>query len=191
MGMGVDPTSIPKSMTREQLEWWILFGVCVAGKGAKQTEEKVNKFLHDPFVEKPGGSPFQRIETYIQWGMLKRKLKEHRMGQYKRIEKAFRAAVKLDLDQISIDLLETVPGIGPKTARMIILYYDPTADCVPLDTHILKWLREQGVPGVPKSTPPAGNSYRSLENIFRLEAKLRGMTVRELDTQVWKSYARI
>lgn len=189
----VDPTAIPKSMTRDQLEWWILFGICVAGKGAKQTEAKLNALLHHIryFAPVCYASPFQRIRYTVSQDSLRWFLQHQKMGQYTRIEKAFREVVKIDLDKISVELLETVPGIGPKTARMIVLYYDPQADCVPLDTHILKWLRAQGVPGVPKSTPAAGNSYRALEGIFQLEAKLRGKTVRELDTEVWKSYARI
>jgi hypothetical protein len=44
----VDSYNIPKRMmTKIQLEWWILFGICVAGKGAKTTEKKLRAFLDD------------------------------------------------------------------------------------------------------------------------------------------------
>ncbi len=62
-------------------------------------------------------------------------------------------------------------------------------DVVPLDTHLLKWLRAQGY-DAPKSTPPAGPKYAALEEAFVREAHLRNVSVRELDTQVWKQYAR-
>ena len=111
------------------------------------------------------------------------------MGQYTRINKAFRAAVNLDLDNLTIESLESVPGLGPKTARMVILYYEPNAECIPLDTHILKWLRANGY-DAPKSTPQAGKKYRELELAFLAEGKKRGLTPAEWDTQVWKSYAK-
>lgn len=185
---GVDPTAIPRSMTKSQLEWWILFGICVAGKGAKQTEIKVNALLNDL----PGKSgPFGRIKRAIINERLGEAIKKHKLGQYKRISKAFRAVVDLDLDNISIAALEAIPGIGPKTARMIILYYDPMAKCVPLDTHILKYLRANGYSWAPKSTPPAGLKYKLLESAFVQIAHSLGKTVRELDTEVWKFYAKI
>lgn len=190
VGMGVDPTQIPKSMSREQLEWWILFGICVAGKGAKQTEAKINALLQDIGSNfKHKFSPFELIEWVRP--CLMSYLKKHRLGQYKRIWKAFREVIKLDLASISVEQLEAVHGIGPKTARMIILYYCPTAECVPLDTHVLKHLRVRGVPNVPKSTPSAGKNYERLEKEFVKMAKNQGFTVREYDTQVWQFYAKI
>lgn len=182
----VDPVKIPSKMTLEQFEWWILFGICVAGKGAKQTEKKIKAFLTGW-----EGNAFACVRYLVDEGLLGRALRFHRMGQYKRINKAFRAVVKLDLSNPTVEMFEKVPGIGPKTARMLILYYDPKANCVPLDTHILKFLKYTlGVPNVPKSTPPAGKTYNRLERAFQVAAVNRGKTVRELDTEVWKSYAK-
>lgn len=193
MTSSVDPYNIPKLMTKPQLEWWILFGICVAGKGAKQTEVKLNAFL-DPGVgcrweNECKDSPFARVKFFIKFKQLGWRLRHFKMGQYKRINKAFRAAVNLDLDNISIESLEKVPGLGPKTARMTMLYYDPKAECIPLDTHILKWLRAHGY-DAPKSTPPAGKKYRELELAFLNEGKKRGLTAQQWDTQVWKTYAK-
>jgi thermostable 8-oxoguanine DNA glycosylase len=70
---------------------------------------------------------------------------------------------------------------------MTILYYEPDAQVVPLDTHVLKWLRKQGY-DAPKSTP-TGRRYLELERAFIAEARKRGKNVRDLDTEVWKSYA--
>jgi thermostable 8-oxoguanine DNA glycosylase len=134
-------------------------------------------------------SPFGCVRWAIEGGQLGRLLRKHKLGQYKRINKAFRAAVNLDLGNISIDLLETVPGLGMKTARMTMLYYEPDAECVPLDTHLLKFLRARGY-DAPKSTPGSRNKYLELEKAFVAEAKKRGKSVRELDTEVWQHYAK-
>jgi len=193
---GVDPTAIPKSMTDGQYEWWVLFGICVAGKGAKQTEKKLNALLSAGvgcrWEDECVNSPFARIRFYIKYKQLGWRLRRIKMGQYKRINKAFRAVVKRTARELmQIDTLERIPGIGPKTARMLVLYSDPNADCVPLDTHILKYLKAQGVPNVPKSTPAAGPTYKRLEAAFQDLALSQRKTVRELDTEAWKSYAKI
>lgn len=191
----VDPFNLPKLMSRPQLEWWILFGICVAGKSAKQTEAKLNEFLNNLGVASRWDgdcidSPFCRVRFFIRYKQLGWRLRHFKMGQYKRINKAFRKAVNLDLDHLTIESLESVPGLGPKTARMIILYYEPNVECIPLDTHILKWLRANGYTA-PKSTPPAGKKYRELELAFIAEGKKRGLNPREWDTQVWKTYAKV
>lgn len=181
---------MPKRMTKPELEWWILFGIAVAGKSAKQTEKKLHNLMMYPYNHLGCNhpmSPFQRIKFLIQQDKLMAALKYNRMGKYKLLDKAYRAAVNIDLDAISVESLEKIPGIGPKTARMTILYYEPDASVVPLDTHVLKWLRAQGY-DAPKATP-TGRRYLELEKAFIEEAKKRGMSVRDLDTEVWKKYA--
>lgn len=134
-------------MTRPQLEWWVIFGICVAGKSAKGTEKKLQAFMEFPYTNMGSNdpmSPFERVRFMIRRKKLMVALKYNKMGKYTLFNKAFRAAVNIDLDNISVESLEKVPGIGPKTARMTILYYEPEVDCVPLDTHILKWLRLHG-----------------------------------------------
>ena len=49
--------------------------------------------------------------TYKQLGW---RLRRFKMGQYTRINKAFRAAVNLDLDNLTIESLEAVPGLAPR-----------------------------------------------------------------------------
>jgi thermostable 8-oxoguanine DNA glycosylase len=178
-------------MIKLQLEWWILFGICVAGKSAKGTEKKLRAFLDDIRDTMPGYegvSPFEIVRYAIYKRKLDHYLRKHKLGKYGLYRKAFPAAVQIDLDNVTVESLEKVPGIGPKTARMSILYYEPEANCVPLDTHVLKWLKLQGY-DAPKSTPQSGRRYLELEQAFIAEAKKRGKTVRELDTEVWQSYA--
>lgn len=193
MAPQVDSFNIPKQMNRGQLEWWILFGICVAGKGAKQTQEKLNAFLDAGVGSRWEGecidSPFARVRFFITYKKLGWRLRFFRMGQYKRINKAFRQAVKLDLDNLTLESLESVHGLGMKTSRMTILYYEPNAEVVPLDTHVLKWLKAQGY-DAPKATPGSRKKYLELEQAFIAEARKRNVSVRDLDTQVWKSYAK-
>jgi len=51
-------------------------------------------------------------------------------------------------------------------------------------------LRQAPGAKVPKGTPPAGRKYRELELLFQESAKAQGKSVRQLDTEVWQSYAR-
>ena len=180
----VDPANIPSELSQGQLEWWVLFGICVANKPAKATEEKMKRFMAMSIVP----TPFGKVRSMIRHGLLGRNIREARFGQYARIERAFRAAVDLDLDRLTVESLESVPGIGPKTARMVMLYAFPGFQGAPLDTHILKWLKSLGHKA-PKGTPPAGPTYARLEKAVQKEAALRGLSVRELDTMVWKHYA--
>jgi Helix-hairpin-helix motif len=190
----IDPTKIPEKMTRPQLEWWILFGIAVAGKTAKVTEQKMKDFLGhgDEYV-----TPFCTVKFYIRQNILTKNLRRVRLGKYTLLKKAYRAAVNLDLDTLetaephtALATLEEVPGIGPKTARMILGYAFPHHDNLwaILDTHILHWLKDQGYKDVPKTTP-SGKIYERWEIIFLSEALERGMTTRELDAQIWLAYS--
>lgn len=188
----VDPTNIPAHLSTPQVEYFILFGIAVAGKSAKQTHKKLDKFLIEAtkiFSYVP--TPFEILRFLISTGRLTGALTMARFGQYKRIEAAFEGIASLDVEGLSVEALEAIPGIGPKTARFIMLYTDPSFDGVPLDTHILKFLKARfgDVLQVPKNTPPAGPRYKALERLFRREALIRGKTVRELDTEVWNKYS--
>jgi hypothetical protein len=181
----VDPNNIPSTMSRKELEWFILFGICVANKPANITRKKMDDFLE---LISGDWSPFDKVRVAINAGLLGKNLRKVRFGQYNRINRAFRQVIELNLDNLSVETLESVKGIGPKTARFIILYYKPKSEVVPLDTHVLRWLREHGY-NAPKSTPPAGKKYQELEQAFVKEAKKRRLSVKELDTIVWQTYA--
>jgi thermostable 8-oxoguanine DNA glycosylase len=189
----VDPTKIPEKMTRPQLEWWILFGIAVAGKTAKVTEQKMNDFLGHWNQDV---TPFCTVKFYIRQNQLNGQLRRVRLGKYTLLKKAYLAAVQLDLDTLekaepntALAMLMNIPGIGPKTARMILLYGFPHhADIwVPLDTHILHWLRDQGY-DAPLGTP-TGEKYLYYEECFRKEARSRCKTTREFDTEIWMKYS--
>lgn len=198
LSYSVDPTNIPKVLTEAELEYFILFAIAVAGKNAKVTHKKLDAFLSDAtYQARASATPFKKLNTpfkVVQWLLLHRRLDayvvKHKFGQYRRIAKAMGyAAVQLDINNLTTNDLESVPGIGPKTARFVRLYSDPMYQGVPLDTHILKYIHTQcPLVAVPKSTPPTGRRYNELEEIFQELARRQGKTVRELDTQVWTAY---
>jgi len=191
----IDPYDLTKPWDKVRLQEWFVFGVCVPGKNANQTARKVEALLEDMYEQNMvplGGrqffTPFDRIETAIRLRRLNYYLRKHKLGQYKRINKALRGMIKIDPATVTLEDLEAIHGVGAKTARMLLLYTRPDQEMIPLDTHILKWLRAHGY-DAPKSTPPPGKKYRELEAAFIAEGVKRGLTPKEWDTQVWQMYA--
>lgn len=196
----IDPYDLTKPWDARRLQEWFLFGICVAGKGARQTADKVEALLEDMRVQpvQVGSAgfavyepvePFDRVKVAIARGKLGYYLRKHKIGQYGRVNKAFRGMVKIDPATVSLEELEAIHGVGAKTARMLLLYTRKDLEIVPLDTHVLKWLRAHGY-DAPKSTPPPGRKYRELELAFIREGKKRGLTPKEWDTKVWQQYAK-
>jgi hypothetical protein len=198
----IDPYDLTRPWDQTRLQEWFLFGICVAGKPAGQTADKVEALLKDILQTYCCGTalirmarrgdpmtPFKLVKMAIEHGSLNKFLKKHKMGQYKRIDKAFRGMVQIDPATVTLEELEQIHGVGAKTARMLLLYTRPDQEMIPLDTHILKWLRANGY-NAPKTTPPPGKKYRELEQAFISEGKKRGLTPKEWDTAVWQQYAR-
>jgi hypothetical protein len=185
----VDPFNLPsRPMTMPELQYWILFTIAVAGKGAKVTEQKMVAFLRD--AGRPLAWPFKIIQLYTAQNELLKKLKKHKLGKYTLLMKGFPAATSLDLNNLDVPALEKVPGIGPKGARMIMMYGFPDQkDYAVLDTHVLKFMRAHGY-DVPDSTP-SGKQYEKIEHWVIAEARARNMTPRQFDTMVWQQYAKI
>lgn len=186
------------------LEEWILFGILVANKPAVRTAEKLEGFLKDlrenvvtriRANQPPRNrllSPFELVFTTHCLGVLPEYLKKHRFGQYTRLSRALpQAASTLPTvgknPGLTIEKLEAIPGIGMKTARMLMLYWKPETMAVPLDTHVLKYLGKLGY-DVPKNTP-TGRRYLELEQAFIKEARKRRLSVIELDKKVWQAAA--
>lgn len=199
------PDNIPKQMSKAQLEWWILFTIAVAGKTAKTIEVKMRAFLQDmekSFVEAIPNyekhTPFGLVQSAIIFGRLGHFLRKHKTGKYKLLNRGYRKAINLDLDALSyaapanaLPMLTAIPGLGPKGARMVLMYAFPhhANQWVVLDVHILRWLREQGY-DAPKATPPEGPTYARLEKAFKAECEKRNLTTRQLDTDIWLKYSR-
>lgn len=172
---------IASPKTLPELEEFALFAVMVAGKTADGTRKKLAQFLGQYHWD----HPFQAVRWYIKEGRLGRELRRAKVGQYRRINAAFRGLVGLDPQTCSVQDLEAIKGIGPKTARFFILHTRPGTRVAALDTHILKFLKSCDVKDVPRSTPPSGPKYARLEREFLRIADLLGRDPKELDLEIW------
>lgn len=185
----ITPTTITNyNRTEAELEEFLMFAILVAGKGAEQQAKKLDAFLkhcmHDQI-----GKPFKQIEELDKLNWLEIKMKQFKLGQYKRIGHAFREILKFKgkLKKVTIEELESVKGIGSKTARFFVLHSRPNVKVAVLDTHILKWMKAIGH-DVPKATPTK-KKYGIIEKLFLCMAEARNMSPADLDLHIWKSYA--
>jgi len=193
----IDPTTITNyNRTEAELEEFLLFCIMVAGKNAKQTAKKLDSFL---FTACAIGemTPFEWLEHLAKLesnGISKTPMKNcmttHKLGQYKRLERAFKGILQFKnrLKEVSVEELESVSGIGSKTSRFFVLHSRPDQQVAVLDTHILKWMYSQGY-DVPKSTPPKGR-YGLIEKQFLTEAWKHEKTPAEFDLEIWKQYSQ-
>jgi thermostable 8-oxoguanine DNA glycosylase len=184
------PTNITNyHRTQAELEEFLLFAILVAGKTAKTQAEKLNQFLTSAKV--CDISPFEWIEKLIAYDCgLMDCMKHYKLGQYNRLDKAIRGILQFqgNLDSVTLDELESIEGIGPKTARFFLLHSRPDQKIAALDTHILKYLADLGY-DVPKATP-SKKKYRKIELDFLSECDKAGKNVADMDLEIWKSYSK-
>jgi len=184
----VDPTNFTNfNRTVSELEELLIFSICVAGKPAMRTAKAVANLL--AYCDSASIAPFDIIRWLIKGNLLVAAMEAQGIGQYSRIGRALKESVEanLDLRKCSVEDLESIHGIGPKTARMFILHTRPNQRIAALDTHILKFLKEKGH-DVPKTTP-SGKRYLTLEQAFLTEADKSGMTVADFDLHLWRKYS--
>lgn len=181
----IDPTAVTNyNRTDAELEELMLFSIAVAGK----TAQIVSKQLQALLDAAPGNSPFDKINKLTKSGKLLAALKKSRLGKYNILTKAYPQITSFNLRTCTADELETVHGVGPKTARFFLLHSRPNIQVAALDTHILKFLKALGH-DVPNSTP-TGKKYKLLEAVFIEEAKKRGRSIAELDLAIWNHYSK-
>ena len=171
---------------QEELEHFLFFSVAVAGKQAETVNAAVDRFFCRI------GSPLQQVMALLRAGWLIAALKEARLGQYRKLARFCRwwaAQGSIDLKNVSLEALESAPGIGPKTSRFFLLYTRRHARYAVLDTHVLAWLGEHGH-AVPRSTPQNPKRYREIELIFLEICDELGLVPQELDNTVWQSRTR-
>lgn len=187
----IDPTKITNfKSTKEELEEALLFWVAVAGKSAIPTAKRLDQLLRDvsalpfaplkPFddLRREGTSPVIMAEL----------LKKYGFGCYQSKGKTFYDLMQrnLDLKTCTVDDLMAIHGIGPKTARCFLIHTRPNARYAGLDTHILRYLRDQGH-NAPMSTP-TGKKYLLWEKVF-LDLVPADKPVAELDLEIWRLYS--
>jgi thermostable 8-oxoguanine DNA glycosylase len=176
--------------TQAELEEFALFAILVAGKSAKVTAKKLDNFLFVPCV--------LSTMTAFEWIIHLNKISDnalrhivtlHRLGQYRRVVRAFTDIVKLKdkLSTVTVDELEQVYGVGRKTASFFVVHSQANARHAVLDTHILHWLRDNGH-DAPMVTP-SRRKYVELEQVFLDYCDQAQKTPAELDLEIWKKYS--
>lgn len=184
----IDPFDITKyDRTTDELEQFLLFICFVAGKPAVRTAKNLELLLAKDTSKR---SPFKKIEQYLTGGKLREYLEEIGFGQYKKLEQCMFDLISsnLDLKKCTVDDLEKIHGIGPKSARYFILHSRKNARVACLDTHLLKFLASHGY-DVPKATPPK-NKYLDIEKEFLKLADMNNVSPADLDLKIWSMYAR-
>lgn len=183
---------------------FLLFCIAVAGKESSRTKAALNMLLIELLqdADTMKSYPFDLVEWAAGQGVLGDYLRRSKIGQYTRIERAFtevarrfnlntteipKKGARMPLERITVQQLESVPGIGPKTARYFVQYAQGRTDVAAIDTHLLKWLRDLGYEA-PSSTPPAGPKYRTCEAAFLHECEKRGVNPVDMDFKVWSTY---
>jgi thermostable 8-oxoguanine DNA glycosylase len=184
----VDPHDITDyERTDAELQLVLLFWVAAAGKKATTAARSVALLLEEGKSRFCESDPFAIILSYGE--LLPHAMKKHGMGCYNNKSRCMLALARsgLDLKSCSVSDLESVPGIGPKTARCFLIHSRRGVRHAGLDTHVLKYMRDVGIE-VPKSTP-TGKRYVHLESLFLGLADKSGMSVADFDLDIWKRYS--
>lgn len=189
----VNPTKITNFLlSHHETEEVLLFWVCAAGKNgttaAKCLDSLLSTWQESASKTNLNPSPFDIIRHISHVGDLATEMKKNGIGCYNAKAKTFLSLVLkcMDLKKCTVEDLESIPGIGPKTARCFLIHSRPNQQYAGLDTHILKFLRDKGHE-VPKSTP-TGKKYRELETVFLKYVVESGMTVADFDLMIWNDY---
>jgi len=188
-----------------ELEKFILVNMFVAGKNASVQQAKLDQFVNcvrrdlgEHIVDTLG--VLSAIHNSLANDEVNDKvlgwLKEVKSGQYSRLTNGIVQLAehigsgKIDLKNCNRAQLTRIKGIGYKTASMFLMYTrrsGPPVAC--LDTHILKYLREETqTPNVPLTTPVVRVEYRRLEDVFLSIVRTTGKSVAEFDFEIWSRY---
>ena len=187
--MKINPQEITDyNRTTDELEFFLLFCMVVAGKTSDIQARKLEQWYDARFYQ--WHSPFDYISS-LTLG-LRGSLENVKMGQYGRLVKSFRDAVELgpDLKKCTLHDLCKIRGVKFKTANFFLTHSRKDYNVPVLDTHVLKFLKAQGVKDVPKATPQDETDYNFFADQFVEIAKEMKMSVADLDLQVWKQYSK-
>ena len=183
----VDPHDITRfDSSTEELELVLLFWISAAGKKATTAARALSSLLSEGRERFGLCGPFSIVRAFGE--SLSVAMKSHGMGCYNNKSKSMLALARsgIDLKSCSVEDLEGVLGIGPKTARCFLIHSRKGVRHAGLDTHVLKYMRDRGFE-VPKSTP-SGRRYREIEASFLALADASGMDLADFDLAIWRTY---
>jgi thermostable 8-oxoguanine DNA glycosylase len=186
----INPSDITKyDRTEAELEEFLLFCILVAGKNSKVQAKKLEEFLTIHNTDKL--DPFNYVSKLRCSLWLETHIKLAKLGQYTRLMKCFSEVLTLcgKLSTCTVEDLEAISGIGPKSARFFLTHSRENQKFAVLDTHMLKYLRDKGYDKAPKNTP-VGKHYRMWELIVLSEAMSHGMPPADFDLMIWKRYSK-
>lgn len=217
----IDPSSPTNyHRSRPELEEWALFATMVPTKPAHRMALTLENMLaNGRLVYGTELSPFDLVRIWIRGGLLGQVLRRHNVGQYTRLEHCWEELTRIvpiqrdtedgphvkrtyEVNLKSIQVLESIYGIGPKTAQFIVLHSVEGAIGIPIDTHWIKELRERGYDirtvrkqnrrGQWVTVVPIDNARHALYEKFALiEVQKSGLTCAEKDLQVWRKWNQL
>jgi thermostable 8-oxoguanine DNA glycosylase len=172
----------------DELEEWALFCFAAAGKSSFTIAPRLDALLRGRF--ECDMSPFNWVNSLIIDGQLVNQLKECGLGQFKRTERCWSEMIlHKNPRQWTLDQLLSIHGVGNKSARFFLLHSRPDQQVAVLDTHILRWLRDQGY-DAPKISPTHIKTYKKWENVFLCECSKQERDPAEMDLSIWNEYSR-
>lgn len=185
----IDPTKITDyHRTEAELQEFLLFCICVAGKNATTTSKNLEKLLIYCCTLAQMDEPFAAVRYVDKYVHLGDQMRIFGFGCWNLKSKGIVAAARcgLDLTKCTAEELEELPGIGRKTSRYFILHSRRNASVACLDTHILKWLSYYtGHSNVPSQTPSSRIQYLHWEKVFLGIAEAMGTSPADLDLKIW------
>ncbi len=195
----IDPKKVTNyKRNKFQLQEWLLYGICVAGKKSEIETVKLDKFLQGCSNKGSATTPFNLIRKLLKTSSvifkdgLMEELSKNKIAPYKQRYNSFVDAVTLlpdNLSEVTIDDLQKVRGISTKTSRFFLTHSREDYDEPVIDTHILRFLRDEGHDDVPESTPQNPKVYAKVAKYFSDIAKARKQSITELDLQIWTEYS--
>jgi len=188
----INPAEVTNyNRTQYQLQEFILFGINVAGKKSSIEAPKLEVFIERAKNITKETLPFNCIRKLIELGRLQEIMHWAKLSPYKQRYNSYVAVSKIqDLQTVTLNKLLEVAGIGLKTARFFLSHSREDFDEPMLDTHILRYLRDQGYKDAPKSTPSSLPIYSYYANAFKMLARTLGKSVTDLDLEIWKKYSK-
>ncbi len=186
----IDPNNVKGKLDYSLFykESFLLFSVLVAGKNSTMIMKKTNSLISDFIKEDKPKSLFKYIQDNYNSQEIEFLLKKNKTGKYTLLNNFFEDIKnnKINLLNCSLEELENIRGVGKKSSRFFMVYNRADQkDCAILDTHILKFLRANGIEA-PEQTPN-GKKYNDLEKefLFLLKSIKPKKTLADLDFEIW------